>query len=326
MNKYFVLPALLMLAACNDPIDIDTVKARPVGADTTMTVGEVLDNRPVCSSTAWHFTEIAKEQAVVEYECVFSLAQVQPVFADQMRTWVERNTRRVADGERMLAEAEKAEAQASDTLSAAHKVFEQLQASGDLPRYKQVVAGSAVDNMSLEDVYTHVSEHELFKKDKAGRAAIEAVYRVVTAAGLTPSTPEGDACQTPAALMLTIGATESDVEKAFDQCQESTAKVFADKVSAINKKRNEAQVRLTRLGGGLEVSQFKETFRWSLVRKEKPVISYHGLELVTNDEAEPGIVRTLGTTDEDLAFAYEGKLESYYHNMLISMMSDIVRR
>ncbi|MDA5483572.1 hypothetical protein PGS49_23565, partial [Yersinia intermedia] len=101
--------------------------------------------------------------------------QTQTLFKTQISTWTDRYQRRVADSKKALDTLQDEKMQATTRIGTARQVFEQLQGSGDLDRYKALVNGSPADNLSLE------AAHAYFISD-AGVA-----YLVSKSAPVTPT-------------------------------------------------------------------------------------------------------------------------------------------
>lgn len=176
MKKLLILvPALLLLTACNDKPGVETVQSMTLSAHNNQTLGAVLDARPACEKTTWTLIQSEGDTVGVEYQCDFSATQTQALFKTQISTWTDRYQRRLDESKKVMVTLQDEKMQAITRIGTARQVFEQLQGSGDLDRYKALVKGSPAENMSLE------AAHAYFISD-AGVA-----YLVSKSAPVTPT-------------------------------------------------------------------------------------------------------------------------------------------
>lgn len=332
-KKTLFLPVLLMLSACDDISSVDKVRNIAIPMQGDITLGELLEGRPVCDKTDWVMLEDSATTQQIEYHCEFSSIQTESLFSSQLSSWVERNTKRITVGEQEQLEVLDAQIKARQAITLAKQVFEQLQANGELLKYKTLIQDSPVDNMSLEAVKEFYSSSDS-DEDIAGRLGgdntiretVDAVYSAVAKAGLSTSTPQGDACQAPANLMLAITSSNAEIEQTFTDCLERVVQTYEIGMSEAQDKIMMAKSRLNKINNKVALRGFRETLRWDLTQGKSPTVSYHGLEMTVQEgEQSRHFTRSMGIDDDTFISIYDGKFNDYYHNIFISMMSDLVR-
>ncbi|HHX4812393.1 TPA: hypothetical protein ACVBYD_000700 [Yersinia enterocolitica] len=368
MKKLLILvPALVLLAACNDKPGVETVRSLTLPAHNNQTLGAVLDARPACEKTTWTLTQGEGDTVGVEYQCDFSAPQTQTLFKTQISTWTDRYQRRVTDSKKALDTLQDERMQATTRIGTARQVFEQLQGSGDLDRYKALVNGSPADNLSLEAAHAYfISDAGVAylvsksapvtptakprsskntRADKKGNknskpvtapapqsdtqrtvAAVDAVYQTIASAGLETETLSGDACQSPAALMLTVGASVPQIEQAFSDCLTGVETQYTAAVTVAGKKVEAATAGLGRVSKALTLLSIQEVIHWSLPADGQPQPVSRTFTLNAHDTTDRRVTKTLGVTDEALASVYDGQFSRVYQDMLVSAMSDLVRQ
>lgn len=322
-----------MLSACDDISSVDKVRNIAIPMQGDITLGELLEGRPVCDKTDWVMLEDSATTQQIEYHCEFSSIQTESLFSRQLSTWVERNTKRITAGEQEQLEVLDAQIKARQAITLARQVFEQLQASGELAKYKTIVQDSPVDNMSLEAVKAFYSSPDSDKDitgrlegDKSAHETIDAVYSAVTEVGLSTSTPQGDACLAPANLMLAVTSSNAEIEQSFADCLEKVVQTYESGMSEAQDKIMMAKSRLNKINNKVALRGFRETLRWDLTPGKIPTVSYHGLEMAVQEaDQSRRFTRSMGIDDDTFISIYDGKLNDYYHNIFISMMSDLVR-
>lgn len=339
MNKYWyktkalLLPLFLMLSACDDISNVERVRSIIIPVQGDITLGELLERRPACDVTEWIMLEGDAPVQPVEYHCEFSMSQTEKLFDHQLSTWVERNTQRITTGEKEQLEVLDTQIKGRQAITLAKQVFEQLQANGELAKYKTIIQDLPVDNMSLEAVKEFYSSSDSDEDiagrlggDNAIRETVDAVYSAVTKAGLSTSTPQGDACEAPANLMLAVTSSNAEIEQTFTDCLEKVVQTYEIGMSEAQDKIMMAKSRLNKINNKVSLRGFRETLRWDLTPGKSPTVSYHGLEMTIQEgEQSRHFTRSMGIDDETFISIYDGKLNDYYHNIFISMMSDLVR-
>ncbi|MCW8114242.1 hypothetical protein [Yersinia intermedia] len=342
MKKLLILililvPALVLLAACNDKPGVETVRSLTLPAHNNQTLGAVLDARPACEKTTWTLTQGEGDTVGVEYQCDFSATQTQTLFKTQISTWTDRYQRRLADSKKALDILQDEKMQATTRIGTARQVFEQLQGSGDLDRYKALVSGSPADNLSLDAAHAYfisdagvaylVSKSAPAPQSDTQRtvAAVDAVYQTIASAGLETETLSGDACQSPAALMLTIGASVPQIEQAFSDCLTGVETQYTAAVAVAGKKVEAATAGLGRVSKALTLLNIQEVIHWSLPADGQPQPVSRTFTLNARDATDRRVTKTLGVTDEALASVYDGQFSRVYQDLLVSAMSDLVR-
>ncbi|CNB92646.1 hypothetical protein [Yersinia intermedia] len=368
MKKLLILvPALVLLAACNDKPGVETVRSLTLPAHSNQTLGAVLDARPACEKTTWTLTQGEGDTVGVEYQCDFSATQTQTLFKTQISTWTERYQRRLAGSKKALDTLQDEKMQATTQIGTARQVFEQLQGSGDLDRYKALVNGSPADNLSLEAAHAYfISEaggaylasksapvlpaakprsSKNTRADKKGNqnskpvtapalqtdpqrtvAAVDAVYQTIASAGLATQTLSGEACQSPAALMLTLGASVAQIEQAFSDCLAGVETHYAAAEAEARKAAAAANAGLVRVSKVLTLVGVTEVIRWTLPADGQPQPVYRVVELNARGATDRRVTKTLGVTDEALASVYDGEFSRVYQDLVVSAMSDLVRQ
>lgn len=372
MKKLLILvPALVLLAACNDKPGVETVRSLTLPAHNNQTLGAVLDARPVCEKTTWTLTQGEGDTVGVEYQCDFSAPQTQTLFKTQISTWTDRYQRRVTDSKKALDTLQDEKMQATTRIGTARQVFEQLQGSGDLDRYKALVNGSPADNLSLEAAHAYfisdagvaylvsksapVTPTAKARSSKNTRAekkgnknsnknskpvtapalqtdsqrtvlAVDAVYQTIASAGLATETLSGDACQAPAALMLTLDASVPQIEQAFSDCLAGVETQYTAAVAVAGKKVEAASAGLARVNKALTLVSIQEVIRWSLPVDGQPQPVSRTFTLNAREATDRRVTKTLGVTDDALASVYDGEFSRVYQDMLVSAMSDLVRQ
>ncbi|MBC3381127.1 hypothetical protein H8I69_18565 [Serratia fonticola] len=332
-KKALLLPVLLMLSACDDISNVDKIRNITIPAQGDIPLGELLEGRPVCDKTEWITLEGEASTQQVEYHCEFSVLQTGDLFSHQLSTWIARNTQRITAAEKQQLDALDSQIKARQTITLARQVYQHLQASGELVKYKAIVQDSPVDNMSLDAVKAFYSSPDS-DEDIAGRLAgnptvretIDTIYNAVTEVGLSASTPQGDACQAPANLMLAVTSSDAEIEQSFSDCLTRVEKTFKNGMAEAEDKIKMATSRLNKINNKMSLRSFRETVRWDLIPEKIPTVSYHGLEMaVQQGDQTRRFTRSLAIDDDTFISVYDGKFNDYYHNIFIGMMSDLVR-
>lgn len=346
------LSALLLLAACDGQQDnVTVVRSQPLSpasapsgqANTkTMTLGEALDKRPACDRTVWlqtnNLEQTGGQPATVEYQCDLSTAQIQVLFSAQWTAWVERHQRRLADSEKLKTAAldKKNSQQTEQALSTARWLFDQLQASGDLARYRSLVTGSPVQHLRLDGVNAFFASPEGLsylattlktkKKIAVAQAALKAVTQTVTSTGLATDTKTTDVCQAPALFVLAVVLTPEEIDEALSECDAAVAQRYQTDIDVAEGKAKAARTMLETLNAPITLEGAKEVITWTVPESGVPQLSTHVFELTVNARGTPRqVTKTLGIDDSEMSGVLNGSINSTHQNALISAMSDLVR-
>lgn len=325
-----------LLAGCNDST-LETVKTLPASANDKTALGTMLDRRPVCDKTTWTETAVSEKggDARVYYHCDLSAIQTRVLFDTQMNAWKDRYQRRLAESEVLRAEVLERRSQASPALlDAAYPLFEQLQASGDLARYKALVKGSPVHNQPLEAVNAFFIGAEgsawldmtQGAEAPAAQAALDAVTQAVTASGLATTSQDIDVCTAPALLVLAVILTPEEVETGFNECRTSLTSRYEAELASADEQIAAAHQRLETLGKPLTLLSVTEVITWTVPAKGAPAMHAHAVELSVKDgEQIHRITKALGLTDNDMAGVVTGDYNRLYQDAQVSAMSDLFR-
>lgn len=338
MKKTLMATLVVLLAACNDN-NVKKVQSLPLLANDKTTLGEVLDQRPVCDKTLWTQTEAPEGDSHVriEYQCVLSATQTQSLFSSQWVIWGESNRQRLVANEAVKTAARERKKRASPALlNMAYPVFEQLHASGDLARYKALVKDSPVHNQPLKRVNSFFASDEgktyLTKtwgnEAPRARAALGAVTQAITATGLVTESQDIDVCTAPALLVLAVVLTPEEVEKGFNECRTSLTSRYEMELANANNQIAGARARLKTLNSRPLLVGVKEVITWSVPKNGAPTMSTHAFEMEVSDSKGGNIRRvskTMDLADAEMTGLVSGDFNTLYQNALVSAMSELVR-
>ncbi len=289
IKPFFGVFTLLLLTACDNYAPRDAVRLLPtssVGLQSTqanMTLGDVLDKRPVCDKTAWsqvdtrdNSNQTEKQLATVSYQCDLSAAQTQALFAAQWAAWIAHYQHRLADSKAIHAAVlgKKNNQHFRGQLSTARSVFKQLDASGDLKRYKTLIKDSPVRVQHLEAVnvffasskgQTYLSTTLKTKAQKVtAQKALKAVTKAIAASGLATDTDDIDVCQTPALFVLAVVLTPEEVEKGLSECESSADQREQTDIIIAKGEEDAAQAMLDKLNQPVRLISAKDTILWTV--------------------------------------------------------------
>lgn len=339
MKKTLMMSLVVLLAACNDSNSVKVVQSLPLSVNDKTTLGETLDRRQVCDKTLWTQTKAPEgdSHVRVEYQCVLSATQTQSLFSSQWGDWRERNRLRLVASEALKTAARERKKQASPALlDLAYPVFEQLQASGDLARYKVLVKGSPVHNQPLEVVNTFFASDEgktylaATWGDKApeARAALDAVTQTIAATGLATQSQDIDVCTAPALLVLAVILTPEEVEKGFHECRTALTSRYETEMANANDQIAVARARFEALDPRPLLVEVKEVITWSVPDNGVPTMSAHALEMEVSGGKGVDIRRVtkaMGLAEAEVAGLVSGDFNNHYQNALVSAISELVK-
>lgn len=334
MKKGLLASLVVLLAACNDSSNLEKVQSLPLSAQDKTTLVAALDQRPLCDKTTWTQTEATEKggEGQVTYQCVLSATQTQALFDAQWATWVTRYQQRLAAAETLKTAALAGKEQASPALlDTAHAMFVQLRDSGDLARYKALISGSPVHNQPLDEVNAFFASEDgrIYLAESQGdaapaaSAALAAVTRAITAAGLATQSQDIDVCKTPALLVLAVALTPEEVQTGFAECRVAlTSRHEADLASA-ETAIAAARARLATLDNKPQQVGLTETLTWRVPAEGAPTMMAHTVELsVKQGEETRRVVKPLALPDSGLLAV---DFNSLYRDVQIGAMSDLVR-
>ncbi|PHI29171.1 hypothetical protein [Budvicia aquatica] len=347
----FLVVSALLLTACDNNSHLTIVRSLPLpalvtaSANTKMTLGEALDKRPACDKTVWsqmdtrdNSSAASTQPATVEYQCTLSATQTQALFSSQWTDWVERHQRRLADSEKLKIAAldKKTSEHPRQTLSTARWVFEELQSSGDLARYKALIKDSPARTLRLDAVNAYFASPEgqaylsTTQKTKsrvtAAKAALKAVTQVVAASGLATDTHNLDACQAPILFVLAIVLTPEEVALGLSECESTVDQRYQTDIASAERQADVARAMLDKLKQPIGLIDVKEIITWAVPTNGTPQIATHTLVLdIKVGETPRQVTKAMGITDSDLAVVLAGEISGAHQNALISAMSDLVR-
>ncbi|WET15112.1 hypothetical protein P2W49_22940 [Yersinia intermedia] len=351
LKPFFGVFTLLLLTACDNDTPRDAVRLLPipsVGLQSTqanMTLGNVLDKRPVCDKTVWlqadtrdNSHQIEDQLATVSYQCDLSAAQTQALFAAQWAAWIAHYQRRLANsGQLHAAVLDKNNSQHFRAqLSTARSVFKQLQASGDLKLYKTLIKNSPARTQHLEaiNVFFASSKGQAYLattlKTKAQKAtaqkALKAVTKIIAASGLATDTNDIDVCQTPALFVLAVVLTPEEVEKGLSECESSADQREQADIIIAKGDVDATRVILDKLNQPVRLISAKDTILWAVPVRGTPQVVTHTLVLdIKLGETSHQITKLMGIADSDFTDVLAGTMSSSYEKAFISAMADVVK-
>lgn len=333
MKKLLIAFPLLLLSACNDAADIERVKSQVLTIDESITLGGAFDHRSACAETTWAQYVGDKGRPTVEYRCKFSLSAVQPEFQKQLKSWVQQNTYALEGMRKILAGVQEEKQQALGKLGKAKQLFDRLQASGDLQRYRELVKGSPVETFVLDKVNNYFADtssdsyiNERFQGDSSVKTVVPRIYQAVTQAGFVPGSPYSELCSDPIGLVLDVYPSMAETAQHFTTCQGEIAQRYQFRIDDTNKKVAATETLLNKIDKNISLVGFQEVYKWSVIDNDDPAVYFHGFELVVNNGSEQHYSLPLNSISKmDFTYAYNGEFDAYYQRILTSMMSNLAQ-
>ncbi len=337
-TRFFrVLPVLLLLAGCNDSSPVETVRSLTLPGSTSQTLGVALDTRAVCDKTRWTWTAGTEGASDVQYQCDLSATQTQRLFTQQMATWLALHQRNldavIRDSLPRKAAIRDKKNQEPALLVTARTLFEQLQAHGDLARYKALVSDSPARRMDLTAInsfFAGEDGHTYFATQAhptVAKAALGTVTRAVAASGLATQTQTMDVCQTPALLVLSVILTPSDVRQGLSDCEASADERYGAELKSIDRNVADATTQLNKVNAPFTLVNTIETIRWRVLASGTPQVTGHTLELNVRDGETPHrVTQSMGLSGSDIDAAVKGDINSRYAKTFINAMANLVRQ
>ncbi|MDA5483437.1 hypothetical protein PGS49_22850 [Yersinia intermedia] len=348
LRVFVLLPVLMLLTACNDSsTPLERVRSLPLPVRGGGVTGMTLDNRPVCDQTTWRLTTVNEGTSTVEYRCTVSAAQTQTRYQAQMDALMARHQRRLTEVERgadtLRAFARRGEAQEPQLLAQARTLFEQLQAHGDLARYKALIKNSPVHNLRLDAVKaffaseagdTYLATTTMRPRDiTAAKASLAVVTASVAATGLATDTQNIDVCQTPALLVLAVILTPKEVGQGFRECEESATARYQAYTASADRQVAEATAQVDKVRQRGPLTGVQESLTWSVPVNGIPQLTQHVLTVsvsegkVSDGEGEviARVTECLGLTPDDLEAVVSGDINRVYQDALTRAITTLLK-
>ncbi|HHX4812392.1 TPA: hypothetical protein ACVBYD_000699 [Yersinia enterocolitica] len=344
-----LLPVLMLLTACNDSTPLETVRSLSLPVRGGGVVGMTLDNRPLCDRYTWRQTSVKAGSSVVEYRCTVSAAQTQARYQAQVDALMARHQRRLAEVERgadtLRAFARRGEAQEPHSLAQARTLFEQLQAHGDLARYKALIKDSPVHNLRLDAVKAfftseagdaYLATTAMRPSDiTAAKASLAVVTASVAATGLATDTQNIDVCQTPALLVLAVILTPKEIEQGFRECEESTTARYQAYTASADRQVAEATAQVDKVRQRGPLTDVQESLTWTVPVNGTPQLTQHVLTVsvseggVSDGDGESEVIarvtEDLGLTPNDLESMVSGDINRVYQDALTRAITTLLK-
>ncbi|CQJ05550.1 hypothetical protein [Yersinia frederiksenii] len=331
-----LLPVLLMMTACDNKVGVESVRTLTVSAENSRLMGESLDTRKVCDNTSWTLVSETNGSARVTYQCDMSVARPQMLFLQQLDSWKEHNKRilaeAVADNKSLKVAALEKKKREAQLLIVANRLFKQLQASGDLGRYKILVKHAPVDNHNLETVEAFLSSEEgrtwlnAYPEAEKALASFEAVTQAVTRSGLATTSTNIDLCTAPAMLVLAPILSVRDVKKTLTECDTMADVHYEGDVASIDARISDATARLSKVDKDFTLAGVKETLTWVIEGKRMPILEKHILTLdVREGDTLRPVVQTIDFKNSNIEAVMDGSFTSMHQKALIMAMGQLIQ-
>lgn len=337
-----LLSVLMLLTACNDSSStpLETVRSLSLPGKSGGVLGEALDHRPVCDKTSWRLTTAPDGTSEVGYRCEVSAVQTQALFKTHIDTLAAYRQRRLVEVERetekLRAFARRGEALEPHLLALARTLFDQLQAHGDLDRYKALIKDSPAHNLRLDavnkffaseagDAYLATTSMRLHDID-AAKASLAVVTQSVAATGLATDTQNIDVCQTPALLVLAVILTSKNVEQGFRECETSVTSRYQAYVVSADRQLAEATASVDTVIQHGSLTGVQDILIWTVPVSGTPQLTQHVLAVsVSEGPVTAWVSKDMAGAPNGLDLAVAGDFNREYQDTLTRAINDLLK-
>lgn len=321
IKHWLPLSTFALLAGCFDN-NIDTVREARFDMEPSFTIGQALDNRPLCQSHNWDEVQDSKNRTVVEYRCEIKGAR--EYFAKQFVSLSEKINSRFDDKEARveadLKSAKEAVTSGEEDIADYQQTEtedEGTQASVRIVELRSAIAalqsGNPADlaNVQLPSGYTlggALGQYEFFKQkaeqemDRNDPSSVEYYSNNVNdaEAGLKAAVAEALAGMQEELQR----ETESDQQYAQEMAEQTSQGLqdakdglerARERLYELQSKRDEAlaqvaaerEAAMAKLKGYTDVETAHEIYQWTVSKDKDVYLSYIGVEIdYANGEQE----------------------------------------
>lgn len=288
IKHWLPLSTFALLAGCFDN-NIDTVREARFNMEPSFTIGQALDNRPLCQSHTWDEVQDSKNRTVVEYRCEIKGAR--EYFAKQFVSLSEKINSRFYTKESSV-EADIKSAQSVVTSS-----------EEDIADYQQAITESEGTQASVQVVELRSAIAALQSGDPADLANVQlpAGYKIVEYYSDNVNDAEAGL---KAAVAETLAGMQEELQRETESEQqyaqemaEQTSQGLQDakdglerareRLNELQGKRDEAlaqvaaerEAAMAKLKGYTDVDTAHEIYQWTVSKDKDVYLSYIGVEI-----------------------------------------------
>ncbi|MWV18269.1 hypothetical protein F3I16_19695 [Pseudomonas sp. L-22-4S-12] len=296
IKHWLPLSTFALLAGCFDN-NIDTVRETRFDMEPSFTIGQALDNRPLCQSHTWDEVQDSKSRTVVEYRCEIKGAR--EYFEKQFVSLSEKLNSRFYTKESSV-EAELKSAQDAVTSS-----------EEDIADYQQTETEDEGTQASARIVELRSAIAALQSGDPADLANVQlpAGYRIVEYYSDNVNDAEAGLKEAVAETLTGMQEelqreTESEQQYAQEMAEQASQglqyandslKQARERLNELQSKRDEAlaqvaaerEAAMAKLKGYTDVETAHEIYQWTVSKDKDVYLSYIGVEIdYANGEQE----------------------------------------
>lgn len=288
IKHWLPLSTFALLAGCFDN-NIDTVRETRFDMEPSFTIGQALDNRPLCQSHSWDEVQDSKNRTVVEYRCEIKGAR--EYFEKQFVSLSEKLNSRFYTKESSV-EAELKSAQDAVTSS-----------EEDIADYQQTETEDEGTQASARIVELRSAIAALQSGDPADLANVQlpAGYKIVEYYSDNVNDAEAELKAAVAETLTGMQEelqreTESDQQYAQEMAEQTSQGLqdakdsleqARERLNELQGKRDEAlaqvaaqrEAAMAKLKGYTDVETAHEIYQWTVSKDKAVYLSYVGIEI-----------------------------------------------
>lgn len=296
IKHWLPLSTFALLAGCLDN-NIDTVREARFDMEPSFTIGQALDNRPLCQSHSWDEVQDSKNRTVVEYRCEIKGA----------REYFEKQF--VSLSEKINSRFYTKESSVEADLKSAQNVV--TSSEEDIADYQQAMTESEGTQASVRVVELRSAIAALQSGDPADLANVQlpAGYKIVEYYSDNVNDAEAGL---KAAVAETLAGMQEELQRETESEQqyaqemaEQTSQGLQDakdglerareRLNELQGKRDEAlaqvaaerEAAMSKLKGYTDVETAHEIYQWTVSKDKDVYLSYIGVEIdYANGEQE----------------------------------------